>query len=89
MTVCRHFRVSGRVQGVAYRASACQVARRLGLIGWVRNLADGRVETLACGEPSALQAFEEWLWQGPALAHVTQVLSEDASLETFTDFRVR
>ncbi|BAU49036.1 acylphosphatase [Sulfurifustis variabilis] len=85
----RHFYVSGRVQGVFYRATACDVARRLGLTGWVRNLPDGRVEALACGEAAALRAFEAWLWEGPAHARVEAVVASDVPEEDFKGFRVR
>lgn len=90
MKRCRHFYVSGRVQGVFYRATACEVARRLGLTGWVRNLPDGRVEALACGEPDALQAFEAWLWEGPSHARVDAVAaSEQPAQDDLRGFRVR
>lgn len=89
MKRCRHFYVSGRVQGVFYRATACAVARRLGLTGWVCNLPDGRVEALACGEAEALHTFEGWLWEGPAHAHVDSVVAADAPAEDFTGFAVR
>jgi acylphosphatase len=68
------FLVSGRVQGVFYRASARQQALRLGLTGHARNLSDGRVEVLAYGEAAALEALERWLWQGPPAAKVTDVV---------------
>jgi acylphosphatase len=68
-----HLWVSGRVQGVFYRASACERARALGLSGWVRNLADGRVEIVAEGEGEAIAAFVAWCGQGPARARVDDV----------------
>lgn len=88
---CAHFLVSGRVQGVAYRASTCLQARRLGLRGWVRNLADGRVELLACGPTAALSQLERWLWQGPPQARVEQVIKTACtdSPDTFSDFEIR
>lgn len=73
----RHYLISGRVQGVWYRASCVEQARALGLDGWVRNLADGRVEAVAQGQPEALVALESWLAQGPPLARVTAVDVED------------
>lgn len=88
MACCRHFFVSGRVQGVFYRAFTQETARRLGLTGWVRNLPDGRVELVACGEPSRIAELESRLWQGPPHAKVEAVNGRDAELHSFTDFRV-
>lgn len=65
--------MSGRVQGVFFRASTRERAQQLGCRGYARNLADGRVEVLAVGEPSAVHALTEWLWHGPPAAHVTDV----------------
>lgn len=65
--------MAGRVQGVWYRASAQQRARALGLTGHAVNLADGRVEVVACGDDAAIEALCAWLRQGPELAAVTDV----------------
>jgi acylphosphatase len=65
--------VSGRVQGVYYRATAAQRARQLGISGHARNLSDGRVEVLACGPSAELTAFVEWLWTGSSASKVTAV----------------
>ncbi len=65
--------VTGLVQGVAYRASACSEAERLGLTGWIRNLPDGRVEALAEGPRARVESLVAWCWRGPALARVSQV----------------
>ena len=86
---CKHFLVSGRVQGVYFRAYTQQQAERLMLTGWVRNLRDGRVEVLACGDDAALTALQEWLWQGPELARVNAVSSESVATEHHSDFRIR
>jgi acylphosphatase len=59
--ICRRSFVSGRVQGVFYRATCVREATRRGLRGFARNLADGRVEVLACGEESAVNEFVAWL----------------------------
>ncbi|MBL8965870.1 MAG: acylphosphatase [Spirochaetaceae bacterium] len=65
--------ISGRVQGVGFRYSAREEARRLGLSGWVRNLDDGTVETRAEGPPEALEAYLAWLHQGPPGAWIESV----------------
>jgi acylphosphatase len=72
--------VSGRVQGVFYRASAAEQAARLGLKGYARNLPDGRVEVLACGPEPAVEALIQWLWVGPSAARVLEVRTEHAGL---------
>ena len=71
-----HFLVSGRVQGVCFRMCAEDEARRLGLTGWVRNLPDGRVETVAEGEEDALAAYRAWCGRGPTHA-VVRALTEE------------
>lgn len=85
-----HIWVSGRVQGVFYRASASQQARALGLLGWVRNLADGRVEILAEGEELAVQAFLRWCEQGPPRARVEGVeVRDEPAVAGLSDFEQR
>jgi acylphosphatase len=74
MPVARvHVFVSGRVQGVGYRFSAVEEARRLGLHGWVRNLPDGRVEAEAEGERARVEAFVAWCRRGPSGSDVEGV----------------
>jgi acylphosphatase len=68
------------VQGVFYRASTRQRAQELGCRGYAHNLADGRVEVLAVGEPAAVHALVEWLRQGPPAAHVTEVKCAEVAL---------
>ena len=89
--MCTRFVVSGRVQGVFYRASTESEARRLGLVGWVRNCPDGTVELLACGDEEKLRQLERWLWDGPQFADVTTVEVERVDdIETdFSSFSVR
>lgn len=72
----RRFLVSGKVQGVFYRASAREQALALGLVGYAKNLPDGCVEVVASGSGAALDALEQWLWRGPAAARVDDVTSE-------------
>lgn len=86
---CAAFRVSGRVQGVFFRAGTQREAQRLGLSGWVRNTDAGGVELVACGSAAALAALEEWLQQGPAHARVTQVTRTEVALTAETEFEIR
>jgi acylphosphatase len=74
--VARRCLVSGRVQGVYYRASAQQRARAAGIAGHARNLEDGRVEVLVYGEERRVLEFIDWLWIGPSAAKVTHVMVE-------------
>ncbi len=67
------FRVSGRVQGVGFRAWTRNQALALGLHGWARNLADGDVEVVAAGTPDALDALAARLLQGPVTARVDRL----------------
>jgi len=76
--IARICRVSGRVQGVYYRATAAGRARELGITGHARNLPDGRVEVLAHGEEQAVEVFVQWLWTGSAASKVTAVDVEEA-----------
>ncbi len=70
---CARFFISGRVQGVFFRASTRAEAEQLGVTGWVRNLTDGRVEVLARADEAVLDALAAWLQHGPANARVTDV----------------
>ncbi len=88
MVVCKRCFVSGQVQGVFYRASAQGKARELGVGGYARNLADGRVEVLSCGEQGAVDAFCAWLWQGPPRARVSDVTCMLVEVEPLPDFIV-
>lgn len=68
-----HLRITGRVQGVSYRAYASQKARELGLGGWVRNITDGTVEFVAEGDPEPLATLLDWCWQGSPWAQVQAI----------------
>ncbi len=90
MDVCRRFRISGRVQGVFFRASTAREAERLGLVGYAHNLPDGRVEVLAAGRQEAVDELQAWLAHGPPAAAVqsVQVTEEPMSAAAgLTDFR--
>ena len=69
--------VSGRVQGVFYRAGTAEQAGALGLRGYARNLPDGRVEVVVQGPPGAVSQLLGWLWGGPPNARVTGVIIEE------------
>ena len=87
--LCKICWVSGRVQGVYYRGTAASRARELGIRGYARNLPDGRVEVLACGEPHALERFIEWLWVGSTASRVTAVeVAEREESQPPAEFRV-
>lgn len=73
MSHARHYRVTGRVQGVGFRAATQAKAREIGLAGWVRNCPDGSVELVARGSADAVEALATWLQHGPAAARVDQV----------------
>lgn len=88
MTVCRRCWVSGRVQGVYYRGATQRRARELVVTGYARNLADGRVEVLACGSPEAVDALCVWLWQGPPSARVATVDCQTVEVETPAGFTI-
>ncbi|MGH8456934.1 MAG: acylphosphatase [Stenotrophobium sp.] len=73
MKISYRFIVSGRVQGVYFRQSAAALARQLGIVGWIRNRPDGRVEGVASGTDGALDQFRVWLGRGPPAAQVDDV----------------
>ena len=85
-----HVFVSGRVQGVAYRWVTEDVAHQLGILGWIRNLADGRVEVVAEAEEKTLLEFIEFLKQGPRHARVQNLEINWVEYEgTFKSFEIR
>ena len=79
--ICVKFRVSGRVQGVFFRASAREEALRHGVTGYARNLADGTVEVLACGDAAAVDALHGWLQRGPPHARVAGVERHEVEID--------
>jgi acylphosphatase len=84
-----HCIISGRVQGVFYRASTQKKAHELALTGWVRNLANGNVELMAFGTEEQLRTLHNWLWQGPPAAQVADVTCAEVPWQSFDDFAVR
>ncbi|MDV3255085.1 MAG: acylphosphatase [Lysobacter sp.] len=88
MTAAR-FVVGGRVQGVFFRAGTREQAQRLGLRGYARNRADGRVDVLAVGGAAAIDALAAWLRQGPPQARVDELERLDADpAEAGADFTI-
>ncbi len=84
-----HVWISGRVQGVFFRAHTKEVAEKLGLTGWVRNLPDGRVEAVFEGEEEAVKEAIEWCKRGPPLARVEKVeVRYEGQTGEFRDFRI-
>jgi acylphosphatase len=83
-----HVIVSGRVQGVFYRATCIERARALRLGGWVRNLVDGRVEASFEGPPDDVEAIVAWCREGPPRARVTAIEVEDQPAIGEDTFRV-
>ncbi len=86
--ICLHSYVSGKVQGVWFRASTQNEASRLGLTGWVRNLPNGSVEVLVCGEKDKVLQLQAWLAHGPRLAKVAEVIHEELPWKTYERFDV-
>ena len=85
-----HLYISGRVQGVFFRANTQDEARALGLTGWVRNLADGRVEVVAEGEEEKLKRLITWCRKGPPGARVQDVqVNWKGFIGEFQDFRIK
>ena len=88
-TIRRRVVVTGRVQGVFYRAACRSHAEGLGVAGWARNLVDGRVEVVAEGEMAAVDALIRWCGEGPPRALVTNVTVTAEEPEGLRGFRTR
>jgi acylphosphatase len=85
--IARHVRVTGRVQGVFYRAWAQGQARELGVSGWIRNCDDGSVEAHLEGDEAAMKALIQRMHQGPPAAEVEDVQVDDAQPLGITGFK--
>lgn len=85
-----HVWISGRVQGVFFRAYTQDAARTHGVTGWVRNLPDGRVEAVFEGDDRAVDAMVQWCHRGSPLSRVDRVeVQEEPHQGEFADFSVR
>lgn len=87
--ICRHGYISGRVQGVNFRQATAEQAEHLDIDGWVRNLADGRVEVMFEGDEVAVAELARWLALGPQAAEVTALELQDQALQGVAGFIVR
>ena len=83
-----HLIVKGKVQGVFYRASAKDMAIKLGLKGWVKNTKEGYVEIKVQGPEDVLEEFVKWCYQGPPGARVDNVDIEEKSFQAFEKFAI-
>jgi acylphosphatase len=87
--LARRYVVSGRVQGVGYRAFALRAAQEIGLTGWVRNLANGDVEAHANGSVRQLDEFDGRLRLGPRWSEVRSVQVTEAAVSDAVEFHIR
>jgi acylphosphatase len=90
MIQARSYRIRGRVQGVGYRYFTQQIALRLGVRGWVRNLPNGDVEAHGEAETETLTIFRAELERGPSFSRVSEVIEENASADgRYTSFEIK
>ena len=85
-----HVYYSGRVQGVGFRMTAEDAARQFGVVGWIKNLRDGRVELVAEADEATLERFLQTLRAGPMKNFIAQVdATWSHASETFAEFEIR
>jgi len=84
----RRYVVRGRVQGVGYRYFVEEVADRLGLTGYARNLDDGSVEVYAVGSPAGIAELSGYLWKGPRWSEVRGVEEHEAPVAEYFGFHI-
>jgi acylphosphatase len=90
MAIARRYLVRGRVQGVGYRYFAVRAAERLGVTGFVRNLASGDVEVHAEADNTKLGLFKQELERGPRIGYVTEVIESDVPVSgSYSSFLIR
>jgi acylphosphatase len=83
-----HLLIEGQVQGVFYRATAKEIADKLGITGWIKNTWEGNVEATVTGDETSVQKFINWCWQGPKKAEVINVTATKKEEKTFNNFSV-
>jgi len=86
---CKRIRISGRVQGVGYRAWTLSQARQYNLTGWVRNRSDGSVEAQLQGDEELVKAMIKDCYDGPLMAHVSNIEINDSGPESLSGFDYR
>ena len=86
--VTRQLTINGKVQGVFFRASAKEMAEKLGLVGWVKNTREGYVEAVVTGTIESVTEFVNWCHKGPERAQVSDVAVVEKGLENFTSFKI-
>lgn len=86
--IARHACITGRVQGVFFRQSTSEHARKIGVSGWVRNCADGSVEVHVEGDEDAVKSLLDWLRRGPPSARVEKVEISETELRGLADFEI-
>ena len=86
---CTHLIVSGRVQGVFFRANVRNKAVKLGLNGYAKNLNDGNVEVVAQGDEEKIKKLMDFIKKGPGIAKVTDMKIKHRELENFKSFEIR
>ncbi len=89
MSIRNHVFVSGKVQGVGFRASTMNKASELGISGWVRNLDDGRVEAVFEGSPEDVDRIVEWCKRGPETASVDNLKVNEEEPRNLTVFEIK
>ena len=88
--VRKHIYISGRVQGVGFRANARQKAQAYDVKGWIKNLFDGRVEAVVEGEQDSVQKMVKYLKRGPSFANVTDVeINDEPPTGNFNTFSIK
>ncbi len=86
---CAHVLISGRVQGVGFRAATESMALNAGVRGWVRNLRDGRVEALFEGSSAAVESMVRWCHHGNPVSHVEKVEISHPDPSGLSSFEIR
>lgn len=83
-----HLKITGKVQGVFFRATAREIAEQYNLSGWVKNTSDNAVEATVTGNSEAVDAFIQWTKEGPDRARVENVTVTYLELKQFKSFEV-